>query len=461
MHILFRDGYANWEYLDRYTDRPNELEQHLQSKTPEWASAITGVPAEEIEAFAKLIGTTPRSYFRLGYGFTRQRNGAVNMHAASCIPAVTGAWLHEGGGAFHINSDIYHWDRTLIKGLDVMDTEVRFLDQSRVGAVLCGDKDDLRGGPPVTAMFIQNHNPMMVAPDLNLVHQGFARDDLFVCVHEQFMTDTAKMADVVLPATMFLEHDDIYQGGGHQHILFGPKVIDPPAECRSNHEVVCDLAQRLGAVHEGFSLSAREIIDRTLLASDWGDLAQLEQNRWIDCQPPFNEAHYLEGFGHPDKKFHFAPNWRGFGAAGFVSQEKIDDMPELPDHWQSIEEIDAEYPFRLVTAPARGFLNSTFTESSTSQKREKRPCVMINPEDASVLKISDGDRVLLGSSRGSIVIHAKHFDGANRGVVIVESIWPNDAFEGGIGINALTGADACAPVGGAMFHDNRAWIRHT
>lgn len=459
MHVLFRDGYADWDYLERYTDCPKQLEQHLQSKTPQWAAAITGLSTDEIEAFARLIGTTPRSYFRLGYGFTRQRNGAVNMHAASCIPAVTGAWLHEGGGAFHINSHIYHWDRTLIKGLDVLDPMIRSLDQSRIGAILCGNESDLKGGPPVTALFIQNHNPMMVAPDLTQVHRGFARDDLFVCVHEQFMTDTAKMADVVLPATMFLEHNDIYQGGGHQYILSGPKVIEPPEQCRSNHQVICDLAKRLGVEHEGFGLSEREMIDRTLRASNWGSLEQLEKSRWIDCQPPFEQAHYLDGFDHPDQKFHFSPNWSGFKPTGFVSEEKLDDMPELPDHWQSIEEANNEYPFRLVTAPARGFLNSTFTETPTSQSREKRPAVMIHPFDAKALKIGEGDRVRLGSSRGSLVIHALLFDGTNRGVVVVESIWPNDAFEEGIGINVLTGADACAPVGGAMFHDNRVWIR--
>ena len=168
-----------------------------------------------------MVGTTPRTYFRLGYGFARSRNGAHNMHAALCIPAVTGAWLHEGGGGFHNNGAIYHWNKSLIEGLDVADPSVRVLDQSRIGPVLTGDPHDLKGGPPVTALFIQNTNPVQVAPEQRKVKAGFAREDLFVCVHEQFMTATAKMADVVLPATMFLEHDDVYQGGGHQHICWG------------------------------------------------------------------------------------------------------------------------------------------------------------------------------------------------------------------------------------------------
>ncbi len=118
MHVLFRDGYANWPYLDQYTDCPRELEAHLKAKTPEWAAAITGLTVAEIENFARLVGATPKTYFRLGYGFSRQRNGAANMHAASCIAAVTGAWLHEGGGAFHNNGAIFHWDKALIEGND-------------------------------------------------------------------------------------------------------------------------------------------------------------------------------------------------------------------------------------------------------------------------------------------------------------------------------------------------------
>jgi len=459
MHVLFRDGYANRDYLDRYTDCPRELETHLASRTPAWAEAITGVAAVDIEAFAHLIGTTPRTFFRLGYGFSRQRNGVVNMHAAVCIPAVTGAWLHEGGGAFHNNGAIFGWDRTLIDGLDVRDPEVRLLDQSRIGAVLNGDRFDLGDGPPVTAMLIQNTNPMSVAPDQNAVRQGFARNDLFVCVHEQFMTETAAMADIVLPATMFLEHDDIYQGGGHQHIIFGPKIVDAPEGCRSNHEVICALAERLGAEHRGFGLSPREIIDWTLLRSGWGTLAELEAARWIDCQPGFDEAHYIGGFGHADGRFHFAPDWANIGPAGFGPDGEDAMPPALPDHWASIEEATAEMPFRLVTAPARHYLNSTFNETPTSARREQRPSVMMHPEDAAALGFESGDIARLGNDRGQLELAVEIFDGVTRGVVIVESIWPNSAFAGGQGINVLTGADPVSPTGGAAFHDNRIWIR--
>ena len=309
MHCLFRDGKADWDYLNKYTDAPRELEAHLRTRGPDWASAITGAPVETIEAFARLIGERKRAYFRLGFGFSRSRNGAVNMHAASCIAAVTGAWQLEGGGAFHANADIFQVNKTVIEGLDRVDRSVRVLDQSRIGAILTGDREALFDGPPVDALLIQNTNPVTVAPDQTVVKRGFAREDLFTCVHEQFMTETAKMADVVLPATTFLEHDDIYRGGGHQYLVLGPKLVEPPGECRNNHEVICALAKRLGAAHVGFDMSPRELIDQMLRASKRGTLADAERDRWIDFQPPFRQAHYLDGFPWRDHKFRFKPDW--------------------------------------------------------------------------------------------------------------------------------------------------------
>ena len=459
MHCLFRDGKADWDYLDRYTDAPRELATHLRTRDPQWASRITGAPVETIEAFARLVGDNKRAYFRLGYGFSRSRNGAINMHAASCIAAVTGAWRYEGGGAFHNNGAVFHLNAALIEGTDLRDPSIRMLDQSRIGAILTGDEDALRGGPPVTAMLIQNTNPVSVAPDQETVKRGFARDDLFVCVHEQFMTDTAKMADVVLPATMFVEHDDFYTAGGSQYILFGPKLIEPPGECRSNHEVICALAKRLGAEHPGFAMTPRELIDATLQKSGWGTLAELEANRWIDCQPDFATAHYLDGFAYPDGKFRFKPDWPTVPFRRWHRTHESPSIPALPDHWDVIEEADNEHPFRLATSPARGFLNSSFTETPTSRAREQRPTVMIHPDDAAALAVGDGEEVRLGNQRGAVRLHARVFDGVRRGVLIAESLWPNSAYADGRGINTLTGADPIAPFGGAAFHDNRVWLR--
>jgi len=456
MHVLFEEGYADWEYLRHYTEEPEAFAAHLKDKSPAWASSITGVPAQEIVAFARLFGSTKRSYLRLGYGFSRSRNGAVNMHAASCLAAVTGSWQYKGGGAFHNSGAIFHWDRTLIEGLDVRDARVRMLDQSRIGPILTGDPRDLGKGPPVKALLVQNTNPAVVAPETLKVREGLRREDLFVCVHEQFMTDTARYADVVLPATTFLEHDDVYQQGGSSHILLGLRVIEPLPDTRPNHFVICELARRLGAEHPGFGMSEREIIDWTLKRSGWPGLEELKKARWHDCQPDFESAHYLKGFKTPSGKFRFAPDWAAFKFASFSAGVP---MPRYPDHWAVIEAADGEHPFRLVTAPARNYLNTTFTETPTSQKKESRPTVKIHPADAGRLNIADGQRVRLGNRRGAVVLHAELFAGVQPGVLVSESIWPNGAFEDGVGINAVTGADPGSPEGGAAFHDNAVWLR--
>jgi anaerobic selenocysteine-containing dehydrogenase len=465
MHVLFRDGLADWPYLEKYTDDPKGLEAHLRDRTPQWAAGITGLTVEQIEAFARLVGTTKRTFFRLGYGFSRQRNGSVNMHAALSIAAVTGCWQYEGGGAFHSNSGILKLDTGLLEGARLRDPSVRYLDHSRIGPVLMGHEDALFGGPPVTALLIQNTNPANVAPEQRLVKQGFLRDDLFTCVHEQFMTDTAKLADVVLPATMFLEHDDIYKGGGNQHIALGPKLVEPPPGPRTNHFVIEELGKRLGVAHlPGFGLTEREHID-IMLASRGLSYETLRSNRWVDLQPDFETAHFLKGFGHPDGKFHFKPQWAGgFAPArppkvmgkAFGPYERL---PEFPDHVDLIEVADADHPFRLATSPARNFLNSTFAETPVSQQKEGRPYLLIHPDDAAALGLGDEDRVEIGNRRGEIVLHARLFAGLQRGVVIAEGIWPNSAHERGEGINVLTGADAPAPYGGAAVHDNKVWVR--
>ena len=446
MHVLFRDRLANWPYLEKYTDCPRELEAHLASRTPEWASAITGLSVDEIETFARMVGTTPRTFFRLGYGFSRSRNGA-SQHARRPVHP-------------------RRHRRVAPRGRRRVPQQRRHLSLEQIA-----DRRPRRGRP-------ERAHPRSVAdrrrPDRRSPrHQGRPAGNgapdpeyqsgaggaraaqgegglrargPFTCVHEQFMTATAEMADVVLPATMFLEHDDIYQGGGHQHILLGPKLVEPPGECRSNHEVIAELAKRVGAEHRGFAMSPREIIDWTLQNSGWGSLAELEAAKWIDCQPPFEKAHYLEGFGYPDKKFRFKPDWQNVPAPRANGIRVAADMPSLPDHWDVIEKADERHPFRLATSPSRDYLNSSFNEMPTSQARHGPPRVKMHPDDLADLGIAGGARVRMGNERGEIALEAEAFAGVQRGVVIVESIAPNAHFEGGEGINTLTSAVQAAPL---------------
>ena len=459
MHVLLRDGLANRDYMADHTDFSPEFEAHLATRTPEWAAAITGLTVAEIEAFAHLVGKTPKTYFRLGYGFTRQRNGATAMHAALSIAAMTGAWAHKGGGAFHSNSGSWKLDKSLIYGTE-MGPGGRELDMCEIGKVLTGDAEALRGGGPVMALFIQNTNPVNVTPEQGLTREGFAREDLFTVVHEQFMTDTAKMADIVLPATMFLEHNDYYRRGGHTRVLYGPKVVEAPGECRSNFEVVNELLNRLGSDHKSMHLTDREMVAETFRRSGFGELDDIEKAGFIESPLSDDALRFADGFAWPDGRYRFEPNWQGVHAQGgynWVCDPA--EMPRFADHWDVTERVDEVTPFRLATSPARAFLNSTFSETAGSRKRHPEPTVLIHPADAAELGIAEGDLVRLGNARGEVPLKTQLFDGMHRGVVIAEGIHPNAAHGNGAGINTLIGADSVRPFGGAAFHDTAVWVQ--
>lgn len=452
MQVLFAEGFADRDYLARYTDRPDELEGHLANRGPEWAAAITGLSEEQIVAFARLYGSTKKSFLRVGYGFTRQRNGAVAMHAVSCLPAVTGAWAHRGGGALFGHGEIYGLDATLLQGLDARRPDVRVLDMSRIGAVLANDPRDLAGGSPVTAMLVQNTNPAAVAPDSGAVRRGLSREDLFLCVHEQVMTETALMADVVLPATTFLEHDDIYQSSGHSFLQVARAVIPPIGDSRPNHFVICELAKRLGARHRGFEMTEWELIEATLKASGKPPAEQILRQRGFDCIQDFATSHFLNGFGHADGHFHFAPDWAARGPAH-------EGLPRFPDQLGVIDQTTGEKPFRLVAAPARHFLNSTFSETESSRRLQHRPTILVHAKTCERFGFTAGALVQIGNERGQVFLHVQPTEGMDEQTLVVESIWPANAFIGGAGINTLVSAEAAWPAGGAAFHDTAVWLR--
>jgi anaerobic selenocysteine-containing dehydrogenase len=266
------------------------------------------------------------------------------------------------------------------------------------------------------------------------------------------MTETAAMADIVLPATTFLEHDDIYTGGGHTFLQLARKVVEPYAEARTNHFVITELARRLGARHRGFELTEWEIIEETLRMSRLPGPEGFDGGRWLDCALPFERGHHLDGFGHKDRRFHFKADWAALG-------RHHQGLPALPDFVDIIDRGDAEHPFRMMTSPARSFLNSTFNNTPTGVHREGRPSVLMHPQDLAAIGAAAGDRIRLGNRQGSVVVHAKPFDGLQRGVLVVEGIWPNTAFEEGLGINTLVSADPGRPNGGGVFHDTAVWAQ--
>jgi anaerobic selenocysteine-containing dehydrogenase len=265
MHVLFREGLADRDYLNKFSDDPAGLESHLKDRTPEWAEAICGVPVAEIEAFARLVGTTKRTFFRLGYGFTRQRNGAVNMHAALSLAVCTGSYQYEGGGAFHSNSDIFRLDKSLLEGRRHFDPGLRWLDQSKIGRILTGDAEALGGGPPVTAMLVQNTNPANVAPEQRKVIEGLKREDLFLAVHEQFMTDTAQLPMWCCPPPCSSSMTTSTAAAATSTSCSGPSWSTRRKARNPIIMSIEELGKRLGvADREGFGLTERQHIDMML-----------------------------------------------------------------------------------------------------------------------------------------------------------------------------------------------------
>ena len=288
MHVLFAEGFADWDYLRAYTDAPDELARHVS------------------DADARVGGGHHRASRRGDHGLRAPlRADQDELHplpprlqplAKRCRQHARGELPPRGVRRLAISRAAGRSTGTprstrstapSSRGWTSWTSSIRALDQSRLGAILTGDPAALHGGPPVTAMLVQNTNPAMVCPDLNLVHRGLAREDLFLCVHEQFLTETAAFADIVLPATTFVEHDDFYTASGHTYFQVAKKVIEPPGECRENHEVIRGLARRLGAAHPGFEMSPWEIMDWTLKRSGMWDAETNWRSGGQDCAPPF------------------------------------------------------------------------------------------------------------------------------------------------------------------------------
>jgi anaerobic selenocysteine-containing dehydrogenase len=256
---------------------------------------------------------------------------------------------------------------------------------------------------------------------------------------------------IIAIVEVFQDRRLVVVAGAHTYLQIGRAVLPPPGECRSNHEVICGLAERLGACHPGFAMSAIELIDRTLRLSGLPDVEGFPEGGSLDCCPPFAFGHFLDGFAHADKKFHFRADWRALGS-------EHAQLPPFPDHVAVTDEGDPARPFRLIAAPSRSFLNTSFNNTPSSIAREGRPTALVHPEVLEGMRLGDGDRVRIGNQRGSVVVHARGFDELQRRVVIVEGLWPNHAFEEGIGINLLTSADPGLPSGGAVFHDTSVWL---
>ncbi|MEO5376761.1 MAG: molybdopterin-dependent oxidoreductase [Magnetococcus sp. DMHC-6] len=447
MQVMLAEGLADTPYLEQFTDFNDPLRAHLHTRTPEWAADITGLSPETIRAFARLYGHAKAPFLRIGLGMSRQRNGAVNLHAVSCLPALTGAWSKPGGGALFATGDAFKLNVEAIRQTTLMTTPSRILDMSRLGELLTNPQTN----PPIRGLLVSHANPAGSCPDLHQVQAGLTRADLFTVVHEIVMTDTARFADLILPATTFLEHGDLYKSYGQYTLQYSPPLLPPHGEARCNIDVVNALAQRLGYQDAAFQWDTTELIRRLLDDSHLPALETWQATGWLSQAPTWRQRHFMDGFAKPEGRFHFMPGWNH------------PQMPAMPDHWpvnrRDIKSEADTYPLDFMTPPALDVLNTTFTGVTAAQKRRGPPTLWIHPQDAQQRGIIHGAPVQVSNHLGQLTLIAKVTEDTQPGLCLCESNHQANEFPEKISLNALSHADPVAPQGGAAFHDNRVEVR--
>ena len=452
MHVIVRDGLHDLDYIERFSEGFDELQKRLPEYTPERVAHITGIAQEDIEKLAREYATVRPASIRLNYGIQRCQNGGAATRAVCMLPVVTGSFKEVGGGLQLSTSGGFGLDRTALQRPDLMFRSplgrvARTINMVELGKALTEVND-----PPVKALFVWNSNPAAVCPDHHLVVRGLTRDDLFTVVHEQFFTDTADYADILLPATTFFEQKDLVAAYGHYYLQVSHLAIEPLGECRSNVDVFRELGQRMGFEDEFFRNTDDDLIDQALAA----DVPQLKGITRAKLEEDPHVRLKVSEDGTP-----WLPFANGFltsnGKARIYNDELIAEgmdpvasftAPEESRH----QEAAKRYPLELLARKADNFLNSTFVNLPAHQKMEpRRDELEIANEDAKRRGIANGDRVRVFNDRGEVFLHARVDGAVQAGVVGARLGWAKLA-EGGVNINVLTSARLADLAGGATFY---------
>ncbi len=418
MHVLFEQGLTNEAFMQKYTVGHEALREHVRSYTPERVARITGVPEETIVELAQLYGRAQAAHIHIGNGLQHHDNGGMNVRSIACLPAITGQWLKRGGGAVRTNS----YGSTNGDALERPDlrqnANPRVVNMNRIGEAL------LEAEQPIRAMLVYCSNPLVVAPDTERVERGFAREDLFTVVHDLFMTDTAKYADIVLPATSSFEATDLYLSYWHQYVQLQEPVIAPIGESKSNVELFSLLGQAMGYDADIFGEKPEQMIENALQGTENPymngiTLDRLKQQRFVKLDMSAHES-FLEHLPTPSGKIEL-----------YSEQMQQKGLPPLPTYAALVEGFDGEnpagpdeaYPLMFVSPPNHNFLNSNFGNSAKHQRLEKMPLLQIHPEDAARREVQDGDAVVVWNERGRIELTAKVTDAMLPGTVISQGLW--------------------------------------
>ena len=438
MHVIVNENLYDAGYVARYTEGFDTLRERVQTWTPQRGSELTGIGSEEIVSLAREYATTRPAAIRLNYGVQRSERGGMAVRTIALLPALVGSWSDIGGGLQLSTSQAFYVNKTGLERPDLqkhsLGREARLVNMTELGKALT-ELDN----PPVRALVVYNSNPAAIAPDQNKVLAGLRRDDLFTVVLEQFQNDTADYADILLPATTFLENTDLYYAYGHYHLQLARPALPAPGEARSNVAVFRELAFRMGFVDGCFRDSEDDMI-RTLLDSDHPfvrgiTIEQLDREHSVrlnvspagEPYQPFREG----GFGSPDGKCHFRA-------------ESLEYSPPVESR-HGDGELRRDYPLELISPKNDDSMNSTFGHRDGVDLQTAT--LHLSRRDAAARGICTSDQVRLFNSRGSCVMVAAVDDSVPEGVVCVPSIRWGKRAPGKRNVNALT-SDRLADIGG-------------
>jgi len=447
LHVIFAEGLQDKAYLRDYTVGETQLRARAAEYPPERVAEITGLQPERIIALAREYATTQPAAIRINYGMQRHAGGGMAVRTVATLPAVVGAWRHAAGGILLSTSGTFPLNFAALERPDLIPPGTRTINMNRLGEALTETSD-----PPVKALFVYNSNPAAVAPDLERVHQGLMRDDLFVVVHEQFPTDTAEYADILLPATTQLEHADIHKPYGHLYMLWNEPAIAPLGEALPNTEVFRRLAARMGfndaCFHDSDDDMARQVLQTERTELQGITLEALKEHGWLRMNVGQEFAPFAAGnFPTPSSKCELYSER--------MAADGYDPVPSFTPPAESVQtapELAARYPLALLTPPAHHFLNTTFV--NVLKRYEGGPTLEINPVDAARRKILHGDMVRVFNDRGEFLVPAHITDRAKPGVVVAPSIWWRKLTPDGKGVNHTTSQALSDMGGGATFYDN-------
>jgi len=437
LHIIHRDGLADIDFIKKHVQGYDELvKEVLLDFTPGKAAEICGVSVERMTEFAHAYAKSKAPFIRLGSGLSRYGNGAMTCRAINALPAVVGAWQYPGGGLLSSASGSKFIGKDVMQQAHVHAPAKRLMPMIKLGEMLTNPE-----GVGVHSLYVFSSNPAITAPNQNVVRKGLMRNDLFTIVHERFFTDTCKYADIILPATTSVEHDDIYNSYGHYTIGTGYKLIDPVGESRSNWQVIAELAKRMGLEDAFFNLSERELIEQIVHTSS--RISKRDQDLILTGEP-------VEMTVSEDYKMDFKT------PSGKIELYNPHDAEPLIRY---VPPYGDNAPFWLIIGNDIRILDSSFCELGFDNPELMK--LRIHPEDAKMYNINDGAEIEIYNDRGSVKIKAYYDDEVQRGTLVTLGVWwQSQSSDPHVAINALTAARPTDQGWGSTFYDVQVHIRN-